>query len=75
MPHRFGRDLTNVQRTKSVPALEGPKRRKLGKVFELNRSATHETLIWDIVKHLEAAIDRQTEVLSKIYGVLESRAK
>ncbi|KAG2102543.1 uncharacterized protein F5147DRAFT_655001 [Suillus discolor] len=74
-PHCFGRNLTNVQHAKSVLALEGLKRRKLEKAFELNRSATHETLIQDIVKHLEAAIDRQTEVLSKIYGVLESRAK
>jgi hypothetical protein len=49
------------------------KRRKLGEVFELDRSAT--PLIMDVVKHLEAAADRQTEVLSKIYGVLESRAK
>jgi hypothetical protein len=49
------------------------KRRKLGEVFELDRSAT--PLIMDVVKHLEAAADRQTEVLSKIYGVLESCAK
>ncbi|KAG1903870.1 uncharacterized protein F5891DRAFT_977416 [Suillus fuscotomentosus] len=76
MPHHFGRNLTNIQRAKSVPALEGLKRRKLGKVFKLNRSATHETLILNVVKRLEAAIDRQTEVLSKIYdGVLESHAK
>ncbi|KAG2046718.1 hypothetical protein BDR06DRAFT_1014472 [Suillus hirtellus] len=75
MPRHFGRNLTNVQCAKSMLVLEGPKRRKLGKVFELNRSATHETLILNVMKHLEAAIDRQTEVLSKIHGVLESRTK
>ncbi|KAG1880604.1 hypothetical protein C8R48DRAFT_668035 [Suillus tomentosus] len=72
---RFGRNLTNVQRAKSAPAFEAPKPRKLAKVFELNRSATHDTLIMNVVKRLEAAVDRQTEVLSKIYGVLESSAK
>jgi hypothetical protein len=65
-----------VQRAKSAPALEVPKPRKLAKIFELNGSlATHDTLIMNVVKHLEAAVDRQTEVLSKIYGVLESSAK
>ncbi|KAG1893116.1 uncharacterized protein F5891DRAFT_1196838 [Suillus fuscotomentosus] len=72
---RFGRNLTNVQRAKSAPAFEAPKPRKLAKVFEFNRSATHDTLIMNVVKRLEAAVDRQTEVLSKIYGVLESSAK
>ncbi|KAG1820133.1 hypothetical protein EV424DRAFT_1539550 [Suillus variegatus] len=72
----FGRNLINVQRAKSAPALEVPKPRKLAKIFELNGSlATHDTLIMNVVKHLEAAVDRQTEVLSKIYGVLESSAK
>lgn len=36
---------------------------------------TREAWILNVVKHVEAAIDRQTEVLSKIYDVLESRAK
>jgi hypothetical protein len=59
-----------------VPALEVPKPRKLAKVFKLDGSlAIHDTLIMDVVKHLKAAVDRQTEVLSKIYGVLESSAK
>ncbi|KAG1722862.1 hypothetical protein EDB19DRAFT_1834831 [Suillus lakei] len=49
--------------------------RKLGKAFELNGSTTHKTLVLNVVKCLKAAIDRQTEVLSKIFGVLESHAK
>jgi hypothetical protein len=56
-----------------MPALETPKRRKLGKAFELTQ--TRETLVVDVVKHIEAAIDRQTEVLSKICRVLESSTK
>ncbi|KAG2028610.1 hypothetical protein BDR03DRAFT_988327 [Suillus americanus] len=71
-PRQFGRHLTNVQRAESVPVLEVPKRRKLGKAFEFNGRTIHETLV-DVGKHLEAAMDRQTEVLSKIYHVLESR--
>ncbi|KAG1876101.1 hypothetical protein C8R48DRAFT_768941 [Suillus tomentosus] len=71
----FGKNLTNVQRAESVPALEMSKRRKLGKAFEFNGTTTDETLVLNAVKHLETAIDRQTEVLSKIYRVLESRAK
>jgi hypothetical protein len=55
-----------------VPVLEMPKRRKLGKAFEFDGHTIHETLI-DVGKHLKAAMDRQTEVLSKIYHVLESR--
>ncbi|KAG1788495.1 uncharacterized protein HD556DRAFT_1447887 [Suillus plorans] len=55
-PHRFGRNLTNVQRAQSVPALEAPK-------------------LLNVVKCLEAAIDRQTEVLSKIHRILEGSAK
>ncbi|KAG1832486.1 hypothetical protein EV424DRAFT_1533658 [Suillus variegatus] len=74
-PRRFGRNLSNVQRAQSAPALEVPKCRKLGKAFELNRSMTHETSVLNVVKRLEAAIDRQTEVLSKIYRVLEGSAK
>ncbi|KAG1899827.1 uncharacterized protein F5891DRAFT_980776 [Suillus fuscotomentosus] len=74
-PRHFGRNLTNVQHTKSMLVLEGLKRRRLGKVFELNRSTTHETLILNVMKHLEAAIGRQMEVLSKIHGVLESHTK
>ncbi|KAG2365278.1 hypothetical protein BDR07DRAFT_1481539 [Suillus spraguei] len=76
-PHRhskFGRNLTNVQCAESVPALEMPKHRKLEKAFEFNESMTRETLLVDAVKHLEAAIDRQTDVLSKIHHVLESGA-
>ncbi|KAG2111080.1 hypothetical protein BD769DRAFT_1392170 [Suillus cothurnatus] len=62
-PHRFGQHLTNVPRAQSMPALEMPKRRKLGKAFEINGRATqtHESLVVDVVKHLEAAIDKQTE--------------
>ncbi|KAG1893609.1 uncharacterized protein F5891DRAFT_1196137 [Suillus fuscotomentosus] len=74
-PHHFGRNLSNVQHAQSVPALEVPKCRKLGKAFELNRSMTHETSELSVVKCLEAAIDRQTEVLSKIYRILEGSAK
>ncbi|KAG1792274.1 uncharacterized protein HD556DRAFT_1309351 [Suillus plorans] len=61
-PRRFGQNLTNVKHAKSVPALEMPKRRKLRKAFEFDGSPTraHETLVFDVVKHLEAAIDRQT---------------
>ncbi|KAG1799430.1 uncharacterized protein HD556DRAFT_1439812 [Suillus plorans] len=58
-----------------APALEVPKCRKLGKAFKLNRSMTHETSVLNVAKRLEAAIDRQTEVLSKIYRVLEGSAK
>ncbi|KAG2122704.1 hypothetical protein BD769DRAFT_1389585 [Suillus cothurnatus] len=72
-PHGFGQNLTNVERAKLMPALETPKRRKLGKAFELTQ--TRETLVVDVVKHIEAAIDRQTEVLSKICRVLESSTK
>ncbi|KAG1869313.1 hypothetical protein C8R48DRAFT_771462 [Suillus tomentosus] len=72
-PRCFGQNLTNVQRAQSVPALEAPKRRKLGKPFEFD--GTHETSTLNAVKRLEAAIDRQTEVLSKIYRVLEGSAK
>ncbi|KAG1780095.1 hypothetical protein EV702DRAFT_1043443 [Suillus placidus] len=71
-PRQFGRHLTNVQRAESVPVLEVPKCRTLGKAFEFNGHTIHETLV-DVGKHLEAAMDRQTEVLSKIYHVLESR--
>jgi hypothetical protein len=60
-----------------MPALEMPKCRKLGKAFKINGRATqtHESLVVDVVKHLEAAIDKQTEVLSKICRALESSAK
>ncbi|KAG0693936.1 hypothetical protein DFH29DRAFT_881078 [Suillus ampliporus] len=74
-PRHFRQNLSNVQRAESAPVLEVLKCRKLGKAFELNGSTTHETLVLNVVKRLEAAIDRQTEVLSRIYGVLESHAK
>ncbi|KAG1820130.1 hypothetical protein EV424DRAFT_1539547 [Suillus variegatus] len=73
-PRCFGRNLTNVQRAQTVPALEVPKRRKLGKPFEFEGSTTRETSVLYVVKRLEAAIDRQTEVLSNIYRVLEGSA-
>lgn len=44
----------------------------MGKALNIKGSIAHENLILDVVKHVEAAIDRQTEVLSKIYDVLES---
>jgi hypothetical protein len=75
MPHCFEQKLTNFQCAKLVPALEMPKHRKLGKAFEFSGSMTHKTLVFNVVKHLEATIDRQTEVLSKVYHILESHAK
>jgi hypothetical protein len=74
----FGKDLSNTQHadleSESVPAFEMPKSRKLA--FEFNGSMTHENLVFaNVVKHLEAAIDKQTEVLSKICRILESCAK
>ncbi|KAG2742406.1 hypothetical protein P692DRAFT_20821983 [Suillus brevipes Sb2] len=44
---------------------------KLGKPFEFDGSTTHETLTLSVVKCLKAVIDMQTEVLSKIYRILE----
>jgi len=52
-----------------------PKHRKLGKAFEFSGSTTHKTLVFNVVKHLKATIDRQTKVLSKVYHILESHAK
>jgi hypothetical protein len=44
----------------------------MGKAFNIKGSMTHETLILDVMKLVEAALDRQPKVLSKIYDVLES---
>ncbi|KAG0691966.1 hypothetical protein DFH29DRAFT_883333 [Suillus ampliporus] len=74
-PHQFGQNMTNVGRAVSVPVLEVSrklKRRKLAKPFEFKGSTTHETLL-KVGKDIEAAIDRQMEMLSKLYGILESR--
>ncbi|KAG1788933.1 uncharacterized protein HD556DRAFT_1311682 [Suillus plorans] len=75
-PRQFGQDMTNIRRAMSTPVLELSqkfKRRKLGKAIELKGSTTHETLL-KVGKDVEAAIDRQTEMLSKLYDLLESRA-
>lgn len=75
-PRQFGQDMTNIRRAMSMPVLELSqkfKRRKLGKAIELKGSTTHETLL-KVGKDVEAAIDRQTEMLSKLYDLLESRA-
>ncbi|KAG1860513.1 hypothetical protein C8R48DRAFT_774477 [Suillus tomentosus] len=77
-PRQFGQNMTNVGRAVSVPVLEVSqklKRRKLAKPFEFkgSTSTTHETLL-KVGKDIEAAIDRQTEMLSKLYNILESRS-
>ncbi|KAG1830813.1 hypothetical protein EV424DRAFT_1343341 [Suillus variegatus] len=73
---QFGQNMTNVGRAVSAPVLEVSqklKRRKLAKSFEFKGSTAHETLL-KVGKDIEAAIDRQTEILSKLYDILESRA-
>ncbi|KAG1759598.1 hypothetical protein EDD22DRAFT_955736 [Suillus occidentalis] len=75
-PRRFGQDTTNTKRATSAPVPEVSqilKRRKLREAFEWKGSRTHETLL-KVGKDIEAAINRHTEVLSKLNDILESRA-
>jgi len=68
--------MTNGGRAMSMPVLEVSqrlKRRKLAKPFQFKGRTAQEALM-KVGKDIEAAIDRQTEMISKVYDVLQSRA-
>jgi hypothetical protein len=69
----FGNDLFNAQQGASVPAaLEAPwKRRKLARAFEERPSLSVAETLLKVAGGIEAAIDRQTELLSLILNAME----
>jgi hypothetical protein len=69
----FGNDLFNAQRGASVPAApEAPrKRRKLARAFEERPSLSVAETLLKVAGGIEAAIDRQTELLSLILNAME----
>ncbi|KAG2136782.1 hypothetical protein BD769DRAFT_1664311 [Suillus cothurnatus] len=69
----FGRDLFNAQQGASVPAApEAPrKRRKLARAFEESPNLSVAGALLKVAGGIEAAIDRQTELLSLILNAME----
>ncbi|KAG2098554.1 hypothetical protein BD769DRAFT_1394387 [Suillus cothurnatus] len=69
----FGHDLFNAQRGASVPAApEAPrKQQKLAHAFEENLSLSVAGALLKVAGGIEAAIDRQTELLSLILDAME----
>ncbi|KAG1717550.1 hypothetical protein EDB19DRAFT_1839676 [Suillus lakei] len=71
----FGHDILNMQRGASEPAQEAPrKRRKLARAFEFEApSLSVAEALLKVAGGIEAAIDRQTELLSLILNAMESQ--